>query len=269
MTRLAAPVPEAIFWSITAICVVGFIVTFVIALSDVRTIDGHVSVWAKPMKFEASLALHALTLALVLSQLSEPQRHSTLIHALAGAFLLACLVEMGWILFQAARQEASHFNVSTAFHRMMWSVMAIAAVVIIGAAGAIGLIVLSDRNADIAPALRLAIALGLIGGTILTLVTAFTIGARMSPHIGGQPLPEMRMAVTGWSQSGGDLRVSHFLATHMIQVIPLAGLALSALANRPIAMIGVLALALFWGAWTLYEFRQSLQGKPSVLALIF
>jgi hypothetical protein len=269
MTRLIAPVPETIFWGIAALCAVGLIVTFAISLSDTRTIDGYISVWAKPMKFEASLALHALTLALVASQLSEPQRNSFLMHLIAGAFLLACLAEMGWIISQAARQETSHFNVSTPLHRLMWSVMAIAAVVIIGAAGATGFVILLDRDADMAPALRLAIVLGLVGGTILTLVTAFTIGERMSPYIGERPLPETRMPITGWSRNGGDLRVSHFLATHMIQFIPLAGLALSVVFNRPTAMIGVVAFTIFWGAWTILEYRHSLDGKASVLASLF
>jgi hypothetical protein len=49
----------------------------------------------------------------------------------ALAFLLACTVEMGWIILQAALGQHSHFNDSTAFHRMMFSVMAFAAVVAI------------------------------------------------------------------------------------------------------------------------------------------
>lgn len=264
--RVILPTPEAMFWTIVVACVAGFVVTTVFALTDPRVIDDHGSVWAKPLKFEASLALHALTLALVTSQLSEPVRFGAAMQAIAVVLLFACLVEMGWIISQAAKGEASHFNVSTPFHRAMWSVMAIAAVVIIGAAGATGIVALLDRFATLPDALRLAIALGLIGGTILTLITAFTIGGQMSPYVGDVPLPEMRIPYTGWSQSGGDLRVSHFLATHMIQIIPLVGLILSALASRQIALIGVGGMTALWSAWTIFEYREALAGKPSMLA---
>jgi hypothetical protein len=266
--RLIAPTPEAIFWTIAVTCLLGLCVTTVLALTDQRTIDGHVSVWAKPLKFEASLALHAITLALVTSQMSVSVRFGVVMQIVAIALLIACAIEMGWIISQAARGEQSHFNVTTPFHRMMWSVMAIAAVVIIGAAGATGLVTALNRDAAIPDVLRLAIALGLISGTVLTLITAFTIGARMSPYVGGVPFHEMRMPFTGWSQSSGDLRVSHFLATHMIQILPLAGLALSAVAMRQAALFGVGALALLWSAWTISEYRHALAGKPSALATL-
>jgi hypothetical protein len=266
MMRLMLPTPEAIFWTIVAACVVGFLVTAVLALTDPRMIDGHISIWAKPLKFEASLALHALTLALVCSQMSQATRFGSAMQIIAVALLVACMIEMGWIISQAARGEPSHFNVSTRLHRMMWSVMAIAAVVIIGAAGATGVVALFDRATDMPDALRIAIALGLIGGTILTLMTAFPIGGQMSPYVGGTPLHTMRMPYTGWSMASGDLRVSHFLATHMIQVIPLAGLILSALASRQFALIGVSGFAALWSAWTIFEYCQALAGKPSALA---
>jgi hypothetical protein len=46
----------------------------------------------------------------------------------ALVFLAACSLEMGYIILQAGRAEPSHFNESTAFHRWMFSVMAICAV---------------------------------------------------------------------------------------------------------------------------------------------
>jgi hypothetical protein len=42
-----------------------------------------------------------------------------------------------------------------------------------------------------------AIGSGFVVGTILTLITAFTIGGRMSPDIGGIPVFGARMMLTG------------------------------------------------------------------------
>jgi hypothetical protein len=243
-----------------------FVITLVIMSVDPRTIDGSTSVWAKPLKFELSLALHAATLAVAMSLLSAPHRQGMVLLLVAVGFLTACLAEMGYIIVQGARGQHSHFNVATPFLQAMYTMMAIAAVVIVGAAGAIGVAFLTDTGRGASPALRWAIALGFIGGTVLTLVTAFTIGGRLSPYVGGIPAVDARMALTGWSQSSGDLRVSHFLATHMIQVLPLAGLLLDRILAGRAAVAAVLACAVVWALLTLGEYRTAMNGQPSRLA---
>ncbi|MEQ8823633.1 MAG: hypothetical protein RIC14_04590 [Filomicrobium sp.] len=260
--------PEAVYWTVAGTMVVAFVLTLVVAMVDSRTINGIESVWAKPLKFELSLAVHAATLALVISSLSAPIRSSTFMNTVALAFLAACVVEMGYIITQAARAEASHFNVSSPFHSFMWSVMAVAAIVIIGAAGTIGAALAYDNEAYLSPALRWAIVIGLIGGTLLTLYTAFTIGARMSPYVGTTPHDESaRMAMTGWSLVAGDLRVSHFFATHMIQLLPLIGLISARFAPERFGITVVVISAFFWTILTLSEYNRALSGKPSPFAV--
>ena len=184
----------------------------------------------------------------------------------ALAFLAACTIEMGWIILQGARAQQSHFNLTTPFNSFMYSVMAFMAVIIVGAAGAVGLAVLADGDAPAAPPLKLAIILGLVGGTVLTLITAFTIGGRLSPFVGGVPAADARMMLTGWSRMAGDLRVSHFLATHMIQVLPLFALAIERLAPSRATLVMVLAFAAGWTLLTWQEFRGALKGEPSFFA---
>lgn len=260
--------PEMIYWIVSGSMVACFAVSLAFAVFDGRTIDGAVSVWAKPLKFELSLAIHAATLALVMSALNTSVRFSTIMTILAVAFLTACLVEMGYIIAQAARAEHSHYNVSTPFNRLMWSAMAFAAIVIVGSAGIMGVAIIFGSVEGLAPALKWAIVLGLIGGTLLTLYTAFTIGARMSPYVGVVPPDNgARMILTGWSLVAGDLRVAHFLATHMIQVLPLVGLAVSQITPGRIGVIIVVVIAMMWSAFTLYEYGRALSGNPSPLAI--
>jgi len=259
--------PETIYWGVAVVMAAAFALTLVLLAVDARTIDGHVSVWAKPLKFEASLAIHAATLALVTGLLSPPHRQGSAMLVVALAFLAASTIEMGWIILQGARAEQSHFNVSTPFHSLMWSAMALCAVIIIGAAAALGLAALRDTGFAASPAVKASIVLGLVSGTVLTLITAFAIGGRMSPYVGGVPAFDARMMLTGWSRSGGDLRVSHFLATHMIQALPVFGLLANQIAPSRIALLAVLAFAAGWTGLTLMEFRAALAGKASMFAL--
>ena len=254
--RSNIPLPEMIYWAVAISMAAAFLLTLAIASFDVRTIDGSQSVWLKPLKFELSLAL-------VLGGLSQGVRTGPVMTIVAVVFIAACTIEMSYIIGQAARAEHSHFNMTTPFTRFMWSVMAIAAIVIICAAAAIGIATAMDSDSAFEPALKWAIALGLIGGTLLTLYTAFTIGARMSPYVGTIPTDEALMALTGWSRVGGDIRVSHFLATHMIQALPIVGIGIAYLMPSRIGVIIVVLAAVVWSSWTLTEYTRALSGKPS------
>ena len=86
---------------------------------------------------------------------------------------------------------------------------------IIGTAGTIGVVVWRDIGFRATDLMRDAIVAGLIGGTALTLVTALSIGANVGPFVGVEPGPTEKTFLSSWSVAGGDLRVSHFLATHM------------------------------------------------------
>lgn len=244
-----------------------FAITLVLWALDPRLID-ELSVWAKPLKFELALAVHAATLAFVVSRLGPSVRAGRFMQGIAIAFLLACTVEMGWIILQASLGQHSHFNTSTAFHRVMFSVMAFAAVVITGTAAAVAIAVFRDPNFATGAAVRTAIILGLIGGTILTLVTAFATGERGSPYLGTVPPSTSRMMFTGWSLIGGDLRVSHFLATHMMQAVPLFAICVVKLRAGRFASAAVVGFAALWAGWTLVEFRTALADQPARLLVL-
>jgi len=262
--RISDTMPERTYAAIAITMVAAFGLTLGLWALDTRTIDG-ISVWSKPLKFELALAVHAGTLALVVARLGPRLRAGPAMQTVALAFLVACIIEMGWIIAQAAQGEHSHFNDNTALHRAMFSVMAFCAVIITGTAGAVALAVGRDAGFGAPAPVKAGIVLAFLGGTILTLITAFAIGAHGSPYVGGIPDLSARMSLTGWSLASGDLRVAHFLATHMMQAVPVAALfAAYALPDRAKWHL-VLLVAVLWALWVLIEFRDALTGQASLI----
>ncbi|WP_428672672.1 hypothetical protein [Reyranella sp.] len=252
---------ERLWWTTVAVLVLLLAATAVVSLADRRVLDGD-GVWAKPLKFELALALHFATLALIMGSLGEAWRQSTGLWWVAIASAACTSFEMAYILVQAGRQQASHFNLATPFLAAMYGLMAAGAVVITVAAAVVGAVALIDGDARLGPATRLGIGLGLIGGTILTLVIAFRMGGALDHHVGREPAGAPRLPLTGWSLAVGDRRVPHFFATHMMQALPLAGLGFDWLLPRLTATIAMLTLAAGWTAITLFFFHQANSGTP-------
>ncbi|MBN8980083.1 MAG: hypothetical protein J0I29_02235 [Rhizobiales bacterium] len=252
---------EALWWKLTVVLVGLFAVTLIGWLIDDRVIDRE-SVWAKPLKFEASLAIHFATLAIALNAVSETSRWGSVVWAAAVASTAATVFEMLYILLQAARQQPSHFNLSSGFYTAMYVAMAAGAVVITTAAGITGGAVLAGAKPGVAPAVRWGLALGLVGGTLLTLVTAFRMGGALNHHNGIEVTGGLRMPITGWSLTVGDRRVPHFLATHLMQALPIAGAVAASVVSPAIALVGVFAFGVLWTAATLITFAQANAGVP-------
>lgn len=252
---------EQLWWTTVAVLVLLFAATLVLSLIDRRELDGA-GVWAKPLKFELALALHFATLALIVGSLGDSWRQSSALWWVAVASAACTSFEMGYILVQAGRQQASHFNLATPFLAAMYGLMAAGAIVITLAAAVVGVAALLDGEARLGPATRLGVVLGLLGGTILTLVIAFKMGGALDRHVGLEPTSAPRLPLTGWSLAVGDRRVPHFFATHMMQALPLAGLVFDRVLPRLAATAAMVILAVGWAALTLFFFHQANSGLP-------
>ncbi len=101
-------------------------------------------------------------------------------------------------------------------------------------------------------------------GALLTLITAgvLSMGVDGPGHwVGGDRTDATGLFLTGWSTTGGDLRVPHFFATHLTQAIPLAGL----IADRSGAHhpgLWVAAVAAAGTGVVAFTFLQALSGQP-------
>ncbi|AOG11183.1 hypothetical protein [Agrobacterium sp. RAC06] len=236
-----------------------------VALSlDDRLING-ISVWSKPLKFQASLAMMLLTLILLLPLIEARTR------AGLGVFLASLMAaitangEVFYITLQAARGRASHFNDSTPFEAMAYSVMGAGAALLVLSSLVIGVYILLRPRPDAPSGLLLGAGWGLVLGSIATLITAFALGSGeidgpghwvggIKTDVGGLPL-------FGWSRTGGDLRVPHFFATHIMQALPILGLGLDRFTPR-LARPGIALGALISIAVVVGTFVQAVQGRP-------
>jgi len=253
--------PAAALWMCAAGLGVALVATGFVGLFDRRRLNGE-SVWAKPMKFELSLGIHFLTLALLSARLSDPVRSGRVWAWTAGAAIVAAAFEVIYIGWRASRQERSHFNVSTPLAAFMYGLMGVGAVVLTGAAGVVAGLILSDAHFRGGDGLRWGAILGLGLGTGLTFVTAFAMGGGLSRHVGQEAADARRMPVTGWSLTVGDRRPAHFLATHMMQALPVAGLAADRILPSPVAVPFVYTVAILMAAATLALFFRAGRGLP-------
>lgn len=235
--------------------------TLVLMGVDTRTLNG-VSVWMKPFKFQASLAVHLLTLSLLMLCIPSEKRRTVIVTGLVAVVLATSLLEIAYITLQAGRGEASHFNLSTPFTRAMYSMMGIAAVSLLVASGGIGLLIL--RYGRLQDPVVLAAGLGVVIGSVLGTMTGLYLGGQQGPLVGGTPTDADGLPVLGWSQTGGDLRVAHFLGLHTMQLLPLFALAIRGRSTAKTGRMLVCLAALLLMAMTGLFFVQARLGFPLI-----
>lgn len=242
------------FAVLTAVSVALLAVCAVWAVGETRVVEGQAA-WAKPAKFALSFVVFFATLAWVEARLSETWRESRLMRGVAGVMAAAMVGEMAYIIAMGAQGQGSHFNFATPFHEVMYTLMGIGAFLLVLGVAVVGVVVLRDGAATFSPAMRTAVGLGFVLSCVLTVVTAFTMGA-VGRHVGLHPDGGAVIPLVGWSAVVGDLRPAHFLALHAMQAVPLAALVWD---RR-----GVMWVACVWTGVTLAVYAQALMGMPLV-----
>jgi len=184
-----------------------------------------ISIWKKPLKFHVSLSVHVITLAILASLFSDVRRNSLGIRLLAISSCIFIILETGVLNLQAARGVASHFNHSSNLDSLLYAFMGIGALILTWPAMALGVrFLLMKPTGKITPGLKLGAGLGLTLGFILTVALAGYMSMRSGGHWVEAPMTDANgLPIMGWSRQGGDLRVTHFFATHMMQVLPMIG----------------------------------------------
>lgn len=203
------------------------VVSGVGVLADPRVLTGA-PVWLKPFKFSVSFVLYGATLAWMLSLLPRRSR----VAERAGTVVVAMsLAEMVVIVAQVLRGTTSHYNETSPLNAALWQVMGVSIMVLFAAHLVIGIVVLRQPAADRLAAYAVGLGLGL---SLLGMVAAVPmvlpaqapgIEGIAGAHSVGVPDGGPGLPLVGWSTTGGDLRIGHFVGLHALQVLPiLAGL---------------------------------------------
>ncbi|MCC5815215.1 MAG: hypothetical protein JJT78_10695 [Leptospira sp.] len=220
-----------------------FLIPIILLLSlvDTRMVTGA-EVWFKPMKFAISISIFSFTMAWFIGDL--PESFSVKKKIWLGRTLSTVLIlEMGIIFFQAGRGVGSHFNIDTVFDSILFSIMGIG----INILTIISLWVFSGffRNGLHLPKFY---KLGLRFGVLCFILSA-AAGYIMVSNLGhsvGIAEDAKGMLFLNWKLDGGDLRISHFIGMHAIQILPLSGMFLDkkVFGHKKIAMYTVTFLYL-------------------------
>jgi hypothetical protein len=227
------------------------------ALVDARLVEG-VNVWAKPLKFQVSLAAFLLTLAFLARYVRPAMLAAGGYRVFSYAVAAAVALEIAWIMGAAAMGVASHFNRS-AIGQVIYPLMGAVATLLTSATAVQAWQIARSGDTRLSPVLRDGIVIGLALVLPLTLITSGTL-ASGSGHLvgqgGGATIP-----LLGWARDAGDLRVAHFFATHAMHAVPAFAIGWAILGDSA-RRLPVWLFAVAYSGFTLAVLFQAMAGRP-------
>lgn len=247
--------------------------TLLLMLLDPRQLSG-VGVWVKPWKFQLSTGTYLLTLAWIMLWLAPRQRQLWAGRYVAWVAIASAGFEVAYISWQAAWGRASHFNVATTHDAVMYSLMGLGAVLLTSTALVLGVMVLRGRSSAMSRVMQQAVGWGLVMTCVLGTGFGVYLSAQTGHAVAGSSSDAGGMVLTGWSRSGGDLRVAHFFGIHAVHVMVLFGWLLDrwsrhgvarGAVNTDRARGAVIAVWLFgaaYGGFSCWTLIQAIGGRP-------
>jgi hypothetical protein len=213
------------------------------------------------MKFMLSTAIFLWTVAWFMPETRTPvARGSSRIdprQVVRWTIGIAMLIEVALITMQSARGTTSHYNNSSVFDAIVFSVMGVTIAINTLAMMWFLWIVRRDTppgRAGYIWGVRLGVAIFLLAsfeGGLLVGNNAHTVGA---PD-GGPGLP-----LVNWSTEFGDLRIAHFFGMHAMQALPLLGFLLDR-GTLPARNV-VIGVSVIWIALMAGILLIALDGRP-------
>ena len=211
----------------------------------------HVNAWYKPFKFAFSTFLFAWAMAWYCYYLPDFN-----IKLFNWTVIVLLGFEIFYIAFQASKGQLSHYNVSTPVYSTFYSLMALAASAVTLYTAYIGILFFKHDFPNLPNHYLWAIRLGIIIFTIFSF-EGFAMGSRLNHSVGALN-DNSNWFILGWSKTVGDLRVSHFIGMHALQVLPI--LSYYVLKNTKLTI----GLSIAYGLLALLTLIQALQGRPLI-----
>jgi hypothetical protein len=192
-------------------------ITCIILSQTTETIVLGINAFIKPAKFFLSIWIFCWTMGWYLEYLDNKRR----VRNYTWMVVIVMIIEQFIITWQAANGRLSHFNTTSPFYQSLFYVMGAAITLLTIWTGIVGIWFCKQKQFKVPMPYIWGIRLGIFVFVIFALEGGYmasqlshTVGAAM----GGPGLP-----VVNWSTEYGDLRVSHFIGIHSLQVFPLFG----------------------------------------------
>lgn len=257
-----------LFWLNACAYLLLFVSLLVLMMVDERLFQG-VSVWKKPAKFALSLGVLFGTFAWFAALLPAEYWRSRAGRTLTWLALGTAAFEMAYIAGMAGLGQASHFNVSTLFTGVMYSLMGIGATVLVTTCLWLGIAIARRSPGWFSDPVRLAVVLGLMLTFLLGGGFGGYLGSQMGHWVNASPTDANGLLLFDWARDGGDLRVAHFFGMHAMQALPLFALLVVGTRGdraRPmgLARASVFAFAVLYAGVCIATFVQALMGLPLI-----
>ena len=212
-----------------------------------------VNAWYKPLKFALSIAIYSWTMAWYCHYL--PHFNAKLFN---WTVVLMWSFEIVYIAIQASRGQLSHFNISTPTYSILYSLMALAASTVTLYTAYIGLLFFQNTFPELPNYYVWAIRFGIVWFVVFSF-EGFAMGSRLNHSVGALN-DNSNWFIIGWSKTVGDLRVSHFIGMHALQVLPI--LSFYVLKSNKLTI----GLSIIYGLLATLTLIQALNGKPLLKA---
>jgi hypothetical protein len=209
----------------------------------------YVNAWYKPFKFAFSTFTIVWAMAWYCYYL--PSFNVTIFN---WSLIILLGFEIVYIAVMAGQGKTSHYNVSSPFYSAMFSLMALSATLATLYIAYIGLLFFTNSFPDLPNYYVWAIRLGIMIFVFFSFEGAL-MGGNMS-HSVGLENDNSNLFIFGWSKIVGDLRVSHFIGMHALQVLPIFSFYL--LKNTKLTI----AAGILYGLLAFFTLLQALNGKP-------
>jgi hypothetical protein len=226
-------------------------VVFLILTKYTNTQVYNVNAWYKPFKFAFSTFLFAWAMAWYCSYLPNFN-----INLFNWTVILLLGFEIVYIAFQAGKGQLSHYNLSTPLYSALYSCMALAATAVTLYTAYVGVLFFKYDFPSLPNHYVWAIRLSIFIFVIFSF-EGFAMGSKLNHSVGALN-DNSNLFLVGWSKTVGDLRVSHFIGMHALQVLPI--LSFYVLKNTKLTV----ALSIVYGLLALMTLIQALNGRPLI-----
>jgi hypothetical protein len=210
-----------------------------------------VNSWYKPFKFAFSTFLFAWAMAWYCYYLPNFN-----INSFNWSVIILLGFEIFYIAFQASKGQLSHYNLSTPVYAALYSMMALAATLVTLYTAYIGVLFFTNSFPELPNYYVWAIRLSIILFVVFSF-EGFAMGSKLNHSVGALN-DNSNLFIIGWSKTVGDLRVSHFIGMHALQVLPI--LSYYVLKNTKLTF----GLSIIYGMLAIMTLIQALKGRPFI-----